>query len=128
MAVSWLPKDNQCSVVCLHEKPGAGQRAARILDKHLITFVGKSVLSANLVQHLEETSSDVCFYFRSYSDTIAGTSVNLFRSLVAQIVQAHPDTVSYTSENFINLHKTSHQKYCCLSYANCWEQSVLRTW
>jgi hypothetical protein len=68
------------------------------------------VLSANLVQHLEANLSDVFFYFCSYSDATAGTSGNLFRSLVAQIVQAHGDTAIYVCDNYVNSYRAASRK------------------
>lgn len=68
------------------------------------------MLSANLVQHLEANSSDVFFYFCSYSDATAGTSGNLFRSLVAQIVQAHGDTAIYVCDNYVNSYRAASRK------------------
>jgi hypothetical protein len=75
-----------------------------------MTYAGKSVLSASLVQHLEESSSEVFFYFCSYFDTSAGTSAYLFRSLVAQIVQAHPDTAVYVSDHYITSYRAASRK------------------
>lgn len=73
-------------------------------------IAGKSVLSATLVQHLEETSSDVFFYFCGYSDAVTGSSGYLVRSLVAQIVQAHPDTAIYVADNYLNSYRAASRK------------------
>lgn len=73
-------------------------------------IAGKSVLSATLVQHLEETSSDVFFYFCGYSDAATGSSGYLVRSLVAQIVQAHPDTAIYVADNYLNSYRAASRK------------------
>lgn len=75
-----------------------------------MTLAGKSVLSANLIHHLEEISSGVYFYFCSYSDATAGTSAYLFRSLVAQIVQAHPHAAIHVSDNYVSSYRAASRK------------------
>ena len=80
------------------------------LGRFLIRSAGKSVLSATLVQHLEETSADVFFYFCGYSDATAGNSGDLLRSLVAQIVQVYPDTAIYVADNYLNSYRAASRK------------------
>jgi hypothetical protein len=106
----WLQDQGPCSVVWLHGKPGAGE-SKTTFRRILVTVAGKSVLSANIVQHLEENpASDVYFYFCRYSDATAGTSAYLFRSLIAQIVQMHPDTAIYVSDNYITSYRAASRK------------------
>ncbi|PVI02267.1 hypothetical protein DM02DRAFT_702449 [Periconia macrospinosa] len=90
----WLQDQGACSIVWLCGKPGAG----------------KSVLTASLVHHLEELSLGVYCYFCSYSDPTEGASAYLFRSLVAQIIQIHPDAAIHVAEKYINSYRAASNK------------------
>jgi hypothetical protein len=73
-------------------------------------MAGKSVLSASLVQHLEESGSSVFFYFCSFSNVATGTSSYLLRSLVAQIVQRHQDTAVYVADHYMTAYRSASRK------------------
>lgn len=106
----WLQDQDPCSIVWLHGKPGAGKSRIAFASISVDTHTGKSVLSASLVLHLEETSSDVYFHFCNYSDITNGTSAYLFRSLVAQIVQAHQDAAIHVCHKYITSYRAASRK------------------
>jgi WD40 repeat protein len=90
----WIRDSSTKALVWLFGKPGAG----------------KTVLCSALVQFLQSQNIKVLYYFCSYRDIAAETSISLLRSLASQAIQYNPDLAAYIHDEYVQNYPVANLK------------------
>ncbi|KAK0752372.1 hypothetical protein B0T18DRAFT_89592 [Schizothecium vesticola] len=85
----WLDIDSRTPVLWVHGKPGAG----------------KTVISASLVEHVQElgTGMTTVYYFCSHLQ--ADTSSRILKSFVLQLINTNPDMAAVIHTDYVQIHR-----------------------